>query len=173
MRQREYAKTAALAVGMIVLAVQALRSIGLLPGGVWVSGLAVGAPWWARLIHPFIHAGMGHALLNVYVLWQLVFFFHIRLRHLFFAYVVACLCPAGWAGWSIVTLPAGIPVVGLSGILYVLMGGVMTRLERKARFNAVIMGWTAFATVMGGVAVGLHLYAYVVGALSAMLVRRR
>ena len=173
MRQREYAKTAALAVGLIVVLVQVLRSCGVLPGGMWVSGLAVGAPWWARLLHPFIHVGMGHALINVYVLWQLVFFFPVRLRHLFFAYLVACSCPAGWAGWTVIHLSAGIPVVGLSGVIYVLMGWAMTKVNRKVRFNAVVMGWMAFATAVGGVAVGLHLYGYVVGALTAMLVCRR
>ena len=175
MRQREDAKAAALVVGIGIVLLQVLRSIGLLPEGEWTRGIAAGAPLVSRMAHPFVHAGMCHALLNVYVLWQIVFFFPIRLRHLAMAYMVACSCPVAIAVWTAGGGSASLSVVGLSGVDYVLMGKVLPYVARKTRFCAAVAGWTVLAAAVGSVAVGLHFYGFGVGVLSAMplLLRRR
>lgn len=162
MYHRADAKVAALAVGVIVLAIALLRTAGwTLPCG---TGIAEGSSVPARLLHPLVHVGLLHAAVNVYVLWQLVFFFPIRLRLLVAAYVVACCCPTAVALWMPLPSEASC-VVGLSGIDYVLMGWVMPQVAHPLRFNAFVALWMLAGMAMGSVAVGMHLFCYLCGAV--------
>ena len=161
MYQRADAKAAALAVGVMVLAIALLCTAGwTLPYG---TGIAEGGSVPARLLHPLVHGGLLHAAVNVYVLWQLVFFFPIRLRLLVAAYVVACCCPTAVALWTPLPSEASC-VIGLSGIDYVLMGWVMPQTTRPLRFNALIAVWMLAGVAVGSVAVGMHLFCYLCGA---------
>ena len=161
MYQRADAKAAALAVGVMVLAIALLCTAGwTLPYG---AGIAEGGSVPARLLHPLVHGGLLHAAVNVYVLWQLVFFFPIRLRLLVAAYVVACCCPTAVALWTPLPSEASC-VVGLSGIDYVLMGWVMPQTTCPLRFNALIAVWMLAGMSVGSVAVGMHLFCYLCGA---------
>jgi len=164
MYQRADAKAAALAVGVMVLAIALLCTAGwTFPYG---AGIAEGGSVPARLLHPLVHGGLLHAAVNVYVLWQLVFFFPIRLRLLVAAYVVACCCPTAVALWTPLPSEASC-VVGLSGIDYVLMGSVMPQTTRPLRFNALIAVWMLAGMAVGSVAVGMHLFCYLCGAAVA------
>ena len=162
MYQRADAKTAALAVGVTVLVIVFLRAVGFhLFEGV---GIAEDCSVADRLLHPLVHGGWLHALVNVYVLWQLVFFFPVSLRLLLAAYVLACCCPVMVAVW---TLFPSQPccVVGLSGVDYVLMGWVMPDVPRRLRFNAVVAIWMLTGMAVGSVAVGMHLFCYLCGVI--------
>ncbi len=168
MYRRADAKVAALAVGVMVMAVAFLRSVGcpLLEG----AGIAEGCSLAGRLLHPLAHGGWLHALVNVYVLWQLVFFFPVSLRLLLGSYVVACCCPVVVAVWTVVPPSPG-SVVGLSGVDYVLMGWLMPRLSRPLRFNVMVAVWMLAGMATGTVAVGMHLFCYLCGAIAGC--RRR
>ena len=147
----------------MVLAIALLRTAGcqLLCG----AGIAEECSVSSRLCHPLVHGGLLHAALNVYVLWQLVFFFPVSLRLLLAAYVVACCCPSAVALWT--PLPsASSCVIGLSGVDYVLMGWVMPQVSRPLRFNAVVVAWMLAGMAVGSVAVGLHLFCYLCGAIA-------
>ena len=172
MQGRDVAKVAALLTGTAILLMPALRwaGVGVLPN----AGIGESATLAHRLMHPLVHVSWWHAAVKVYVLWQLVFFFPLRCRHLLFAYLVACSCPvtvAVWGGGGSGTSVTG--VVGLSGMEYVLMGWVMPGVPCRWRFNMQLFLWMSAGLVTGGVAVGFHLYCYLLGVVAAMLLRRR
>ena len=162
MYQRADAKAAALVVGVTVLGITLLRAVGIsVFEGV---GIAEGCSLADRLLHPLAHGGWLHALVNVYVLWQLVFFFPVSLRLLLAAYVLACCCPVVVAGWTLIPSPPSC-VIGLSGVDYVLMGWVMPYVPRRLRFNTMVAVRMLTGMVVGSVAVGMHLYCYLCGAI--------
>ncbi|MBO4821743.1 MAG: hypothetical protein J5548_09800 [Prevotella sp.] len=163
MQGRKHAQVTALVVGVGVVALALLRVAGIVSFA--LTGISEGGSWWGRLAHPFMHVGLLHALLNVYVFWQLVFFFPFRLRHLLLAFLVAVTCPASIALWS-PPLWHSVPVsqvVGLSGVDYVLLGWVVPGVARRVRFCLTIMAWLAFGALLGTVAVGFHGYCFLAG----------
>ncbi|MBO4850317.1 MAG: hypothetical protein J5529_05360 [Prevotella sp.] len=162
---RLFAKASSLVVGLVSVLLSVAGTLDLLSfEGV---GIRPGGPLWCRLVHPFVHVGVLHALLNVYVFWQLVFFFPFRLRHLLLAYVVSCSCPCVVALWSPSLahglLLHGSCVAGLSGVVFFLMGGVVWRVARPIRFCLMLLGWQLFGMALGSMAVGLHLYCFAAG----------
>ncbi len=168
MPSRSFAKATSLVVSLVTLLLSVAGAIGLLSfDGV---GILPGGPLWCRLVHPFVHAGVLHALLNVYVFLQLVFFFPVRLRHLLLAYVVSCSCPEMLALWSPSLLHGlflhGSCVAGLSGVVFFLLGLVTVHVARPLRFCMVLLGWQFFGMTLGTMAVGMHLYCYVIGVLA-------
>lgn len=167
MPSRSFAKATSLVVGLVSLLLSVAGAVGLLSlDGV---GILPGGPLWCRLVHPFVHAGVLHALLNVYVFLQLVFFFPVRLRHLLMAYMVSCTCPETLALWS----PSlhglflhGSCVAGLSGVVFFLLGLVSGCVARPLRFCMVLLAWQLFGLAFGTMAVGMHLYCFVAGVLA-------
>lgn len=119
-----------------------------------------------RLAYPFIHAHPLHTAVNGWVLLQLAFRTPLTLRRLLLAFVVAWSCPAFIAVW-----PTAGPstVVGLSGVLYALFGMWMLHVARRLRYNAIVALWLAAGLCTTSVAVGLHLYCYLLGILLSIL----
>ena len=157
MQARDHAKAAALGISGIVMATAILSPCGTPNMGI---GLYIGAPLYARLLHPLVHTGLVHAILNVYVWLQIVFFCPIRLRHLFTAWLITCCCPT-----AIATLGAASTdhVVGLSGIIYVLLGTQMNRARDRVSYNIWIATYLFMGWLIGGIAVAFHLYCYLMG----------
>ena len=150
MQDRDHAKAVALLVGVMALLVSLDHMAGCRIASVCSAGIGPDATLVSRLLHPLVHVGLLHAVVNVYVLWQVVFFCDIRCRHLLGAFVVACCCPSWVAAWPCCWIhPDAGPtmVVGLSGMVFALMG-----------MQVQVPGLCA-----GGVAVGMHLYCFVAG----------
>ena len=145
-----------------------------------------------RLAYPFIHAHPLHAAVNGWVLLQLSFRTPLTLRRLLLAFVVAWSCPAFIAVWptartdlcvgtsamvdpsamtALTTAPS--TVVGLSGVLYALFGMWMPHVARRLRYNAIVALWLAAGLCATSVAVGLHLYCYLLGILLSFLQTHR
>lgn len=141
-----------------------------------------------RLAYPFIHAHPLHAAVNGWVLLQLAFRTPLTLHRLLLAFVVAWSCPAFIAVWptagtylfvgtsamvdpsAMTALTAGpSTVVGLSGVLYALFGMWMPRVANRLRYNAIVALWLAAGLCTTSVAVGLHLYCYLLGILLSIL----
>lgn len=141
-----------------------------------------------RLAYPFIHAHPLHAAVNGWVLLQLAFRTPLTLRRLLLAFVVAWSCPAFIAVWptagtdlfvgtSAMVDPSAMTalttgpstVVGLSGVLYTLFGMWMPRVANRLRYNAIVALWLAAGLCTTSVAVGLHLYCYLLGILLSIL----
>lgn len=123
-----------------------------------------------RLAYPFIHAHPLHAAVNGWVLLQLAFRTPLTLRRLLLAFLVAWSCPAFVAAW-----PTAGPstVVGLSGVLYALFGMWMPGVANRLRYNAIVALWLAAGLCTASVAVGLHLYCYLLGVLFGILQTHR
>ena len=157
MQARDHAKAASLGVGCLVMAVAILSPCDTPDMGI---GLYTGAPLYARLLHPLVHTGLVHAILNVYVWLQIVFFCPIRLRHLMTAWLIACSCPS-----AIATLGAAATdhVVGLSGVIYALLGAQMTHAKDPFSYNLWIAAYLLTGWLIGGTAVVFHLYCYLMG----------
>ena len=149
-----------------------------------------------RLAYPFIHAHPLHAAVNGWVLLQLSFRTPLTLRRLLLAFVVAWSCPAFVAVWpsmgadlfvnpsamvdsaaatsTVMALAAGpSTVVGLSGVLYALFGMWMPRVANRLRYNAIVALWLVAGLCTTSVAVGLHLYCYLLGILLGFLQTHR
>ena len=145
-----------------------------------------------RLAYPFIHAHPLHAAVNGWVLLQLAFRTPLTLRRLLLAFVVAWSCPAFIAVWptagtdlfvgisamvdpSAMTALTAAPstVVGLSGVLYALFGMWMPRVANRLRYNAIVALWLAAGLCTTSIAVGLHLYCYLLGILLSFLQTHR
>lgn len=145
-----------------------------------------------RLAYPFIHAHPLHAAVNGWVLLQLSFRTPLTLRRLLLAFVVAWSCPAFIAVWptagtdlfvgtsamvdpSAMTALTAAPstVVGLSGVLYALFGMWMPHVARRLRYNAIVALWLVAGLCATSVAVGLHLYCYLLGILLGFLQTHR
>ena len=145
-----------------------------------------------RLAYPFIHAHPLHAAVNGWVLLQLAFRTPLTLRRLLLAFVVAWSCPAFIAVWptagtdlfvgtsamvdpsamtALTTAPS--TVVGLSGVLYALFGMWMPRVANRLRYNAIVALWLVAGLCTTSVAVGLHLYCYLLGVLFGILQTHR
>ena len=123
-----------------------------------------------RLAYPFIHAHPLHAAVNGWVLLQLSFRTPLTLRRLLLAFVVAWSCPAFIAVWPTASSSS---IVGLSGVLYALFGMLMPRVANRLRYNAIVALWLAAGLCTTSVAVGLHLYCYLLGILLSFLQTHR
>lgn len=164
MSDRDHAKALALLVGVVIVAIALWRAAGAdWPEG-WERGVGHGSTWLSRLLHPLVHGGLLHALVNVYVFWQVVFFCQVGLRHLSCAVVVACCCPSSVAVWPY-GVETGAPqaVVGLSGVVFALLGMVMPAVAGRWRYMALLLVWQLAGWFFGTVAVGLHLWCFGLG----------
>ena len=123
-----------------------------------------------RLAYPFIHAHPLHAAVNGWVLLQLAFRTPLTLRRLLLAFVVAWSCPAFIAVWPTASSSS---VVGLSGVLYASFGMWMPRVANRLRYNAIVALWLVAGLCTTSVAVGLHLYCYLLGILLGFLQTHR
>lgn len=119
--------------------------------GVWAD-----APIANRFVYSFLHGGVLHAALNAWVLLSIVFLYDIRMTHLCMAYGVAVLLPA--AQLSIHT-----PVVGMSCMVYFLLGVVSFQVARKTYYHSCIALGIGLSMLMPHISAGAHLYGYLAG----------
>jgi membrane associated rhomboid family serine protease len=115
----------------------------------------------SRLVYPFFHVSIIHALCNAWCLLSILFLCNVSWRRLLVAYVVA-------AGVPGVVLAAE-PTVGLSTVVFALLGMVSFQAKRKLYFHSsmavIILPGFLFAGINGWV----HLYGYVAGLLVGFL----
>lgn len=117
-------------------------------------GLCDGCSVTDRLLYPFVHANIFHALGNLVVLWQCMSKFNVRWHVLVF-YAIAVTFP----------LTSSTPIVGLSGFLYAWIGFIMPWVKAKLYYNCIITLIILAGFFLPGMAVGIHIYCYVVGML--------
>ena len=111
----------------------------------------------------FFHVNVFHALMNSWCLLGLAFFYHLRLRDIIIAFAVAasfppCLCTA--------------PTVGLSGMLYALMGLLLPQMSRKLFCCLWLAAWNIAALLIGGSAVEVHAYCFCSAVVNNLLYNR-
>ena len=144
-----------------------VTALSLVPPAHWHSvGIYAHCPLSGRLLYPFFHASLLHASLNAWCLLSIVFIYDVSVWRMLFAYVAAVAVPVDTLGsW----LPLGSPTVGLSGVVYVLLGSISFEVERKWYFQSWLLACIAAGFFMPNTNAWLHLYCYLCGLAAAFL----
>ncbi len=133
----------------------------------WTSvGIYERCPLLNRLVYPFFHANVFHAVLNAWCLLSLVFIYDITCCRLVAAYIVAVAMPVDSIG-ALVGL--GQPTVGLSGAVFVLFGSISCEVARKRYYQAWMCFYICIGFLFPVTNAWLHLYCYVMGLIGALL----
>ena len=82
-------------------------------------GIYAGSNMPERLLYPFFHTNMFHALLNSWCLLSIIFIYDIGIGRLLSAYMIAVTVPVDTLGYF-TTMDS--PTVGLSGSVFALFG---------------------------------------------------
>ena len=117
-------------------------------------GLYQGCPLPHRLTYPFLHQSVFHAAVNLYVLWQCQHSTKAGFNLLVF-YAIAVSYP----------FATGTHIIGLSGLVYAYMGYIAPYVQRKLRYNLTICVYIGIGFLLPCMAVGVHIYCYVLGLL--------
>ena len=133
----------------------------------WTAvGICSSCPLSGRLLYPFFHAGIVHAVLNAWCLLSVVFIYEVSYLRMLFAYVVAVTVPVDTLGTF---LPLASPTVGLSGVVYVLFGTISFEVARKRYYQLWMLCYIAVGFIFPNTNAWLHLYCYLCGFLFALL----
>lgn len=129
----------------------------------WMSvGIYSGCNIPNRLIYPFFHANILHALLNIGCWLSLLFIYDITVSRLLLAYAIAILVP-------IDTLGMAEPTVGLSTIIFVLFGSISFQVQRRWYYQTWMSIYLFAGFLLPGTNAWLHLYGYLAGVVVAVL----
>lgn len=113
----------------------------------------------------WLHASWVHLGMNLWVAWQL--WGRVRMRELVPGVAIAMLVPDFCL--------CDIPTVGLSGLLFALLGVMWYRFRNKGRIQVLM--WTLLLFSLGAWALGaavnpfIHLWCYSTGLAAGVLVR--
>lgn len=154
---RKAEKIAALLTAVVVICLAA--------GGVddWHAvGIYAGCELRGRVLYPFFHTGMLHAVLNAWCWLGVVFIYDIRMWRLLAAYLIAVAVPAGAFGMTV-------PTVGLSGVVFALFGAISFEVARRWHYQAWMATYLAVGFLFPGTNAWLHLHCYAMGLLVALL----
>lgn len=121
------AKTLALVVSILVLAIALVRVF--CPFSLHPFALYPACPPSNHFAYHFFHAGLMHALINVWCFVSIVFLYDIRLRHLGLAFLIAVFMPD--------LLTSG-DTVGLSAVCFALMAIAATQVARPYVIHAYV-----------------------------------
>lgn len=164
MVHQKNAKTTALAAVLIILT---LCTFSVSASSVGIS--AYHASMFQRIVYPFFHAGIIHALMNVWVFLCIVFYYNTPLWKILAAYIIAVTFP-------ITTLYSMFGVeylsdytVGLSGVCFALAGSISFNVQRKLYWQFCMAATIGFGFFFPCVNAVLHLYCYIVGLLIGIL----
>ena len=155
MEEEKAGKVAAIVIAVVSLA-------GCAFGWDWEDvGVYPGCRLQNRFVYPFVHAGLVHALLNVWCLLSVVFLYNVGAWLILAAYISCAIFPE--------CLMVDKPTVGFSGAVFFLFGSVSLRVRRKLYW----IGWMAFYIAVGFIMPGtngfIHLWCFVMGLLFALL----
>lgn len=126
-----------------------------------ISGVYKGCGWVERMCYHFMHANIFHTLMNVWCLLSIVFMYNVTLWRFATAFAIAVSIP------EICLLH--IPTIGLSGVIFALMGSISFEVERKLYYQAWIFAYLALGFVIPNVNAWLHVYCYLVGVAVALI----
>lgn len=154
MDKRKMEKIAAIIIGVAIILLPLLVSPD------WNAiGIYAGCSLQGRLLYSFFHANILHAALNAWCLLSLVFIYDITKWRLLLAYMVAVLAPTTTA----------LPTVGLSAVVFVLLGSISFEVLRKWYFQAWMLFYIVIGFLFPNTNAWLHLYCYMAGLVVALL----
>jgi membrane associated rhomboid family serine protease len=132
----------------------------------WPPAVA-GGEWWRLLTSGFLHVSLAHVGLNMFMLWVIGRQVEVVLGHLRFVLVYFLSLVGGGVA---VFLFSTTPVVGASGAIYGVLGGLAIaafRLKISARsVLGLIMLNVVLSVVLPGISLLGHMGGLVVGALA-------
>lgn len=118
------------------------------------AGLYDGCGFLQRISYPLYHQNIFHALINLWVFhqcfrsipcgWNLVIFYLIAVSYPF---------------------TTTTPIIGLSGLVYAYMGFIAPYVEKKVKYNLTILFYISIGLVFPNMAIGVHIYCYILGLL--------
>lgn len=117
-------------------------------------GLYRGCSMMQRLGYPLFHQNVFHALVNVFVLNQCLKAVPCRYNIIVF-YAIAISYP----------FASSVPIIGLSGLVYAYMGYIAPFVSKKIKYNLTILIYIGIGFVFSCMAIGVHIYCYVLGLL--------
>jgi membrane associated rhomboid family serine protease len=124
-------------------------------------GIYTGCGLGCRMLYPFYHANLLHALLNAWCLLSVIFIYDISLLRFILAYIIA------------VTIPpfclSDTPTVGMSGLVFALFGSISFEVQRKAYYQLYMLAYLVAGFLFPNTNALLHLYCYMAGGVVALL----
>lgn len=127
----------------------------------WNIGATSQATFHERMLYPFFHANIFHAVCNLWCLIAMERYYDISPWKYLMAYLIAVSVPS-------VVLTAQ-PTVGMSGVCFALMGMITWEVARKLYWTAWIMAFLVTGFLFPHVNAWLHLYCYLAGLLIGIL----
>lgn len=128
-------------------------------------GVYDGCAWWHCLTWMWFHGAWYHYVVNVWIWLTLMFLWDgIRLTDVATAVGVAI-------GYGL-ACRSSLPVVGLSGVIYAMLGICCLRprgIMAKVRYNAYVAAGMIVSSAVAAVATQAHFSCYVAGAVLAAL----
>lgn len=150
--QKTIGKIVALILSVIIIVIHLFQT------DFHLVGIYEGGREYARFVYQFFHASWWHLVVNVWVLLSVAFFFNISVCQMIIAYIVSATTPIYWS----------LPVVGLSGAIYFLLGSISFDVRNRYLHQAWMWIFLAIGFFTTGSAGGLHLYCYVIGLFYAL-----
>ena len=117
-------------------------------------GLYDGCTFLQRITYPLYHQNIFHTIINLWVFHQCLRSIPCRWNVAVF-YIIAVSYP----------FTTATPIIGLSGLVYAYMGYIAPYVENKVRYNLTIFFYISIGFVFPNMAIGVHIYCYVLGLL--------
>lgn len=130
-------------------------------------GIAGGCGWYCHFTYQFFHASWLHLAVNCWALLCLVFYYETPMKDLAIAFVSSASVPT-----SLIPSPEGVVTIGVSGVVFALMGMLAFSVRRRVFYNAWIIGFIVLGFFFKSCNSWLHLYCYAAGFAVALLRRR-
>ncbi len=154
------ARAGALLIALACVAAYVVTSLSGADTGAF--GVCEGCALWRRIVWPFFHGNLLHLSTNLYVFLLAVFFYECRRG------TVACAFAACWLLPPFVL--SSLPAIGLSGVIYFLLGDITVRARKRLLFGLCVAGYIAFGFLLPHTAALLHLYMYCCGLVVSLSV---
>lgn len=178
MDTKKTAKITALIISIGVLCLTLMDNIDYTAVGIYA-----GCGTTSRLLYTFFHAGMVHAVINVWCLLSVVFIYDISIWRLLLSYSIAAtipidtltsLCNTVFIDLNVLIdtndlFNATTPTVGLSGLVFVLFGSISFEVERKVYYQLWMIAYIIIGFLFPNTNAWLHLYCYLAGCIVALL----
>lgn len=130
-------------------------------------GIYAGCPLQGRLLYPFFHVNIVHAMLNTWCFLAMMFVYDISLWRILAAYIISFTIPVDFINEHITDLT--LPTVGLSGMVFFLFASISFEVARKTYYQAWMIFYLVAGFILPGTNAVLHLYCYLAGVIYALI----
>lgn len=124
-------------------------------------GISFNSSYQQRLLYPFFHANLLHAILNAWCLLSVVFIYHTNIYRLLFCYLIAISIPNICLSTT--------PTIGLSGLVFALFGSISFEVGKKLYYQSCMLISIIIGFILPTTNGFVHLYCYLAGLVTALL----